>query len=140
MNIHKLFKHLGLALLLLALGTTGVWAGETADEQSIKKLLKDTFEKPESPLKVYPITITGDYAVAGWLQDDRGGRALLKKENGAWILQACGGDGLKSPGVLEKSGMSRINARKLVSAIGKAENRLPESEVKKFSELDDSMK
>jgi hypothetical protein len=133
----KLLSHL---VLLLCLAVPLGHADEMGDKKGIERLLKSSFEKPDAPLTVSPITITGRHAVAGWLQGDRGGRALLKKENGEWVLQACGGDGLKNPDVLEKSGISRGNAKKLVSAIAENEKQLPDSQVKKFSEFQDAMK
>ncbi len=133
----KLLSHLAI---LLCLAVPLGHADEMGDKKGIERLLKSSFEKPDSPLNVSPITITGNYAVAGWLQGDRGGRALLKRQNSEWVLQACGGDGLKNPDVLEKSGMTRGNAKKLASAIDKAEKQLPDSELKKFSEFQDAMK
>jgi hypothetical protein len=38
------------------------------DAQSIEHVMKALFEKPDAPLKVSPISIEGDYAVAGWIQ------------------------------------------------------------------------
>ena len=42
-----------------------------SEAQSIEHVLKALFEKPEAPLKVSPVSIEGEYAVAGWLQDPR---------------------------------------------------------------------
>ena len=54
------------------------------DDQAVQIVLKRQFDKPGAPLKVAPVSIEGGYAVAGWLQEQRGGRALLKKEKNEW--------------------------------------------------------
>lgn len=124
--------------VLLAMSAP-LYAGEGEDRQSIEKLLKDNFEKPALPLRVTPISFSENYAVAGWTQGERGGRALLKKEKGAWVLQACGGDGLKQVAVLQNSGLTRDGAVRLVSEIEQAERRIPSSDVEKFSRFEQSM-
>nr|WP_245278027.1 copper uptake system-associated protein [Rhizobium leguminosarum] len=37
------------------------------------------FERPDKPLDIAPVVIQADWAIVGWRQDGRGGRALLKK-------------------------------------------------------------
>ena len=36
------------------------------NEHQITMVLKAQFEKPEAPLRVEPINVDGDFAVAGW--------------------------------------------------------------------------
>jgi hypothetical protein len=52
------------------------------DARSVEHVLKAQFDKPEAPLSVAPVSVEGNYAVAGWLQGARGGRALLLAASG----------------------------------------------------------
>ena len=95
--------------LITALFTSAAFAHEPhapaaahamTDAQAIEHNMKKLFDKPDAPLAVAPVTIEGDYAIAGWIQSGKGGRALLKKEKGQWSIQVCGGDGLKKSSAL----------------------------------------
>jgi hypothetical protein len=101
--------------------------------QSIEHLMKAQFDKPEAPLTVVPVTIEGDYAIAGWIQKDKGGRALLKNEGGKWTIRVCAGDGLLRVSTLEMAGVSGPIAKRLAEKVAAAEKRLPVDQVKKFS-------
>ncbi len=103
------------------------------DEQSIAHAMKALFDKPGAPLKVGPVSVEGSFAVAGWIQNDRGGRALLKKERGHWSIQACGGDGLKQATTLAMSGLDQTSAVKLAQKIAASEKQMPSDQIKKFS-------
>jgi hypothetical protein len=48
-----------------------------------------TFDEPDHRLEVAPVAVVGDNAVAGWVQGNQGGRALLRKRNGKWVLILC---------------------------------------------------
>jgi hypothetical protein len=95
--------------------------------------MKAQFDKPEAPLSVVPVTVEGDYAIAGWIQHDRGGRALLKAEGGNWTIRVCAGDGLLQASMLEMAGVSGAAAKRLLEKVAAAEKRLPVDLVKKFS-------
>jgi copper(I)-binding protein len=90
------------------------------DEDSIRQLLFSTFDKPQSPLIVEPIVVTGDHAIAGWSQSDMGGRALLRRRQGAWSLILCSGDGIRSSDALRHAGVPSgddvVLSRRLVEA------------------------
>lgn len=103
------------------------------DAQSIEHAMKALFDKPGAPLKVAPVSVEGAYAVAGWIQNDRGGRALLKKESGKWSIQVCGGDGLKQVETLTMTGMDRTAANKLSQKVLAAEKQMSSDQVKKFA-------
>ncbi len=103
------------------------------DAQAIEHSMKKLFDKPEAPLSVAPISIEGDYAVAGWIQSGKGGRALLKKEKGQWSIQVCGGDGLKNSSALVQTGMSTTTADRLVKKVQLAEAKLSADQLKKLS-------
>lgn len=110
------------------------------DAQAIEHNMKKLFDKPDAPLAVAPITIEGDYAMAGWIQSGKGGRALLKKEKGQWSIQVCGGDGLKKASALSQTGMSSATAERLVAKVQTAEARLSADQLKKLSMFDGIVK
>lgn len=101
--------------------------------QAIEHVMKAQFDKPQAPLTVVPVTVEGDYAIAGWIQKDRGGRALLKAEGGKWTIRVCAGDGLLQASTLEMAGVSGPTAKRLLEKVAAAEKRLPVDQVKKFS-------
>lgn len=103
------------------------------DAPSIEHAMKSLFDKPNAPLKVVPVSVEGAYAVAGWIQNDRGGRALLKKENGKWSIQVCGGDGLKEVSSLAMAGMDKTSANRLAQKIAMAEKQMTSDQVKKLA-------
>ena len=108
-------------------------AAKMTDEQSIEHAMKALFDKPGAPLKVAPVSVEGAYAVAGWIQNDRGGRALLKKANGKWSIQLCGGDGLKQAANLTMTGMEQAAANKLSQKVLAAEKQMSSDQIKQFA-------
>jgi len=103
------------------------------DAQAIEHSMKKLFDKPDAPLAVAPVSIEGDYAVAGWIQSGKGGRALLKKEKGQWSIYVCGGDGLKHASALVQTGMSITTADRLAKKVQLAEAKLSADQLKKLS-------
>lgn len=110
------------------------------DAQAIERSMKKLFDKPDAPLAVAPMSIEGDYAVAGWIQSGKGGRALLKKEKGQWSIQVCGGDGLKQASALVQTGMSSATADRLVKKVQSAEAKLSADQLEKLSMFEGVMK
>nr|WP_312477358.1 copper uptake system-associated protein [Achromobacter ruhlandii] len=103
------------------------------DAEQAAKAMRDIWDKPDAPLVVEPVVIEGDYALAGWVQLERGGRALLRKVHGQWRVHVCGGDGLKDADALAMAGMSPEGAGKLAAAASEAEAKLPEAHRAKFA-------
>ncbi len=93
--------------------------------RAIRQLLLATFDRPEARLSVDPIVVEGDHAVAGWLQDGRGGRALLRRSKGAWVVWLCSGESLRSADTLRKTGIAAGIADTLAKRLQEAEARLP---------------
>lgn len=145
-----------LKSLLCALGVAALGAGaaqegashpvqahakvRTTDAQAIEQVLKKQFDKPQAPLVVNPVSIEGDFAVAGWTQDARGGRALLHREKGYWGIALCGGDGLVQADALVQSGLTASAAKRLAQAIQTAEAKLPADQRKKLSTFEGTVK
>lgn len=131
------------ALLFFALGPSTAHEKPAAHKTaapSVEQVMKAQFDKPDAPLTVVPVSIEGDFAIAGWVQKDRGGRALLKTEGGQWRIQVCAGDGLLQVSALEMAGVNRTVAKRLIEKVLAAEKRLPADQVKKLSLFEGMLK
>lgn len=105
----KVFRGALAFALLLIVGACGQdTSGEEAD---IRALMHQAWDRPDAPLEVGPIAVSGSNALAGWTQGDTGGRALLSKRNGAWTVVLCSGDAIKSEPALVASGVPPSDAR-----------------------------
>jgi len=137
----KLFKHAATALLMVGL-LLPFWAHSAPDSnaQQITAVMKKQFDRPDAPLAVEPVTVDGDYAVAGWIQGAKGGRALLQKEQGQWRISVCGGDGLTQAKVLESTGMHPLMAKKLAAATLAAEAKLSADKRRMFASFEGMLK
>jgi periplasmic copper chaperone A len=103
------------------------------DAADIEAVMKSIFDKPENPLSVGPIAVEADHAVAGWVQGDMGGRALLRKKDGAWTIHLCSGDSLKDAAILARTGIPDALASKLAAALASAEASADPARVGKFA-------
>lgn len=95
-------------------------AGGT-DAEQIEALLMAQFDRPEAPLRVAPITIQGQVAVAGWSQDSKGGRAFLRKDDMGWFVELCAGESLVQPATFVSMGLNSAEAQSLAAAVNGAE-------------------
>lgn len=105
-------------------------------QQTIPARLKAMFETPEKPLTVNPVVVQGDWAIAGWIQDGRGGRALLKNGPHGWSVYLCSGDGITEANALQKVGLSAADASALSSALKAAEAKLDTKTLQLFSSFE----
>ncbi|WP_409278915.1 copper uptake system-associated protein [Pseudomonas defluvii] len=119
--------------LLLACSPLLALADTASEQQSIEHLLRSNFERPDVPLDVGPVTVEGDHAVAGWLQDQRGGRALLRKGPHGWRVVLCAGDALLAPATLRSAGLGEQDAERLSQAVRQAESSQPAKRIKQFA-------
>lgn len=102
------------------------------DHQSdIIASMKAVWDKPDNPLTVKPVVIADDFAIAGWLQGDKGGRALLKKGPHGWQTQLCAGD--ITPSLLHQAGVPRTTAKQLLAQQSVAEKNLSKADVTQLS-------
>ncbi len=115
-------------------------AASDESAQSIPAILKTMFERADKPLTVEPVVVQGDWAIAGWRQDGRGGRALLKKGPHGWRLTLCSGDGIKDAASLEKVGLTSVDAAALATALHDAEAKLDPGIVKLFASFEGTVK
>lgn len=125
------------SILLIAIPIVGAFA--ESNEQKIIHLMKSMFDSPDNPLSVNPVVLTDDYAIAGWVQGERGGRALLKRKDGEWKIHLCAGDGLKEAHMLEHAGIDHNKAIELTSMLAKAEAGIDKSILAKFTSFEGVM-
>ena len=106
------------------------------DEHQIVALLRANFDRPEAPLAVAPVVVVGDHAIAGWTQDKRGGRALMRRVRGKWTIHLCSGDPLKHADMLASTGMAPQTAKILASRLADAEKGLPAATLALFASFE----
>jgi hypothetical protein len=139
--MHLLTCRFVLRQLLVCMSLlTGLVMAQTPDSDQIRKAMMAVFDKPSDPLKVNPVVVQGGYAVTGWIQGERGGRAVLHKVHGQWHILVCGGDGLREATVLTQTGMSAGAAFSLAKSLASAEARLPPDVLKKLGLFDGIVK
>ncbi|NKK81558.1 copper uptake system-associated protein [Rhizobium leguminosarum] len=105
-------------------------------QQAIPARLKVMFERPDKPLDITPVVVQADWAIVGWRQDGRGGRALMKKTHHGWSIYLCSGDSLKDTGTLETIGLSADDAAGLAAKLKDAEAGLDSSALALFSSFE----
>lgn len=94
------------------------------DKAAIVHVIKSTWETPERQIVIDPVIVEGDHGLAGWLQGERGGRALLRREKGAWSVILCSGDPLKEAANLMTAGVPASIASVLAAALDAEERKL----------------
>lgn len=133
MNVHSRRHWLRMSALtpflacgVVLLAPLAVQAAEADDVGAIRQVLMRTFDRPEARLRVDPVVVHKQHAVAAWQQDDRGGRALMRRtdDGKAWEITLCAGDGLRQADTLAATGMSAADASALAQAVVKAESTL----------------
>ena len=130
-------RSLVAACIVLGVSSAPVFAND--DKHVIAHLMKSMFDTPENPLTVEPVVVLGDNAIAGWVQGDKGGRALLWRVDGQWQIRLCSGDGLKDPKLLENANISAADAATLVAELTAAEAALDPALLAKFSSFQGTM-
>lgn len=115
-------------------------APKGSDSEQIAAVMKKQFDRPDAPLSVAPVTVLGNYAVAGWFQGGKGGRALMQKEAHGWFISVCAGDGLKDAKVLQTTGMPADHAAKLATAVKAAEAKLSKDQLALFASFEGMLK
>lgn len=130
-------RHLWIVILALLMAVSAA-AGEQVNdtEAAIKTLMAAQFDRPEQHLKVDPVIVEGDHAIAGWVQGDMGGRALLRRKGQNWQLVLCSGDQIKGADALVKIGLPEPVATSLARRLADAESRLPQATLAMFSKFD----
>lgn len=107
-------------------------AAEESMQAQIIQVLKNQFDRPVNPLEVPVVVISGDYAVADWLQDNRGGRALLRHDADGWRTLMCSGAQFKSPQALRQAGLQENDASLISKELSRKEQSLTDEQLKKI--------
>lgn len=110
--------------------------GDMSDEEFITMQQKNAFETPDNPLTVEPIVVMGDYAVAGWVQGELGGRVFWQRVDGVWTAVFCSGPSLTEASTLVERGVPQAEAEALVAAVVAAEAELPAEIVALFDSFE----
>jgi hypothetical protein len=119
-----------LALCVVALFTlTSCDAKQgTSDNQKIETSLRSMFETPDNPLHLQPVVAVSDYAVVGWIQGDRGGRAFLRKKGDVWSVVLCSGKALMGTALLKDMGTPAPIAEKIATQVAAAEASMTDAQ------------
>lgn len=114
-----------IGLLIAGLTLSLVCAVAKAKETTaIEMVLKAQWDKSKHPIRIPVIVMQGDYAIADWIQEQRGGRALLKRDQQNWQTLLCGDANMKQVSNLVSAGVTREDAKHLAAALEQAEKRL----------------
>jgi periplasmic copper chaperone A len=125
-KIHRAILMLTLSVVAGTFAFSQTASAHDMNEYNITMVMKSMFEKVDAPVTIAPISVEGDYAVAGWVQGGRGGRAFLQKFKDQWAIAVCGGSGLTQASAMQSIGMKSIAATRLASAVVLAESKLDE--------------
>lgn len=128
------FAVLMMVLPLLHAADSTALAASGKDESAVSAVLMKSWSRADAPLFVAPVTVVENYALAGWVQAERGGRALLmRKPSGEWAVQLCGGDALKEVETLKQSQVPDAIASELSTRNATAEAKIPSATRALFS-------
>lgn len=111
-----------------------------ADTAAIETLMRATWDRPDAPLDVGPVAVSGDHAVADWTQDEMGGRALLTKHEGQWRVVLCAGDSIRTAEGLEGVGVPDNTARALATQLANQERQTTPTRLAAISRFEGIMR
>lgn len=121
-----------MCALLIGSGASGAFAQKADPATAIKQRIGQTYDRPGHKVDTAPVVVVGDYGLADWTQGPKGGRALLRKANGAWEIMACGGDGFKDAKVLKDAGIPDATAQQLIAQLNQAERSVAPERIRQF--------
>ncbi|HTR08603.1 MAG TPA: copper uptake system-associated protein [Paraburkholderia sp.] len=128
-------KQIGIVVALSVLIVSGFAQADANEDDvcQIQSLISRTYDRPDQKVEADPVVVESGHALADWTQGEMGGRALLQRRDGKWILIACGGDGFKDARQLQDAGLSYANAKALVAKLQEAERHADPERVRRFS-------
>ncbi|QLI82321.1 copper uptake system-associated protein [Chitinibacter fontanus] len=129
-------KYLGAALFVATLFSANMALAD--DTSDIIHSLKATWDKADNPLAVKPVVIVEQYAIAGWQQGGRGGRAILQKSSHGWQAQLCAGE--ITTHLLLQAGVPANHAKRLLTDLNVAEKAMTSKEVAQMSSFEGVIK
>jgi len=110
-----------------------------SDPQQVSQSIRSMFETPDNPIHLEPIVAVSTFAVAGWIQGERGGRALLRKRNGEWNVVLCSGDALTRADMLTNMGVPNDVAVRIATQVVEAESRMTAAQRKLLSSFGETV-
>jgi hypothetical protein len=126
-------KKITFVMAMLTFANMNIAQANPEDEIIITQVMLTQWDKPENPLHVAPIVVAADYAMAGWTQGEKGGRALLRKHHGNWQVLLCGGNALTKTEQLTQAGLETKTANDLIKGFKQQAQQLSSQEIEKMS-------
>ena len=120
-------------MTMLAFASANIAQANQDDEINITQAMLKQWDKPESRLNVAPIVVATDYAMVGWTQGKKSGRALLHKHHGNWQVLLCCGDALTKTEQLTKASLDVKTTNALIKGFKKQVQQLSVQEIEKMS-------
>lgn len=125
MSKYKFFMPIGFfAFFATITFFSAVVIADTAQQIAITEVIKQQWEKPNHPVLVPVVVVSNEFAIADWIQEPRGGRALLRLNGGHWQALICGDNHLKQYKRLMDMGVPSTDAEKLIASLTQAETQL----------------
>lgn len=133
MSWHPMWRA-GATLIMLALANGGIAHAAPPDDAAlVRQVIAASYDRPDLKVETAPVSILDDYAVAGWVQGPRGGRALLRKRHGQWHVVACAGDAFTRAAALRQAGMPAAAAAELARRVAEAERTTHPERLRRFA-------
>lgn len=98
-------------------------------KEEVIRAIKLQWEKPDYLVAVPVVAVRQEFAIADWLQGNRGGRAMLRKMHGVWQTLACGDAKMKTVAQLKQFGVPEPQAQLLIQALNEQEQHLTQEEL-----------
>lgn len=94
---------------------------DVAQHVAIEATIKSQWDKPDHPIRVLAVVVSGQHAIADWIQEPKGGRALLMLSAGQWQTLMCGDANIKLLSHLVSAGVPQADAEKLITSLEQSE-------------------
>lgn len=125
MNRYRFFLPIGFFVFFAIITIyAAMVVADTAQEIAIAETIKQQWNKPNRPVSLPAVAISGDFAIADWIQEPKGGRALLRFNAGHWQTLMCGDVNLMQQRRLEEAGVPANDAEKLIASLIQSEAKL----------------
>ena len=122
-----------IAIFLIVLTTAAHAHDAIDDKQSIRNTINNTYDTPQHKVVIEPIVIQGEFAVASWIQQDKGGRVVLfRNAQEKWDIVLCSGEAVKEVEFLVQIGIPQSDADELTKALVAAEENLDAEKIALF--------
>jgi hypothetical protein len=130
---YKMINLKRLLMAIFAITSCSISIAASTDQIEIINTISRIYDKPNLKVTTNPISINENFAIADWTQGNRGGRALLKKDNGHWAIITCGADEIKDLKNLKDAGISTSVAKALIEQLNQLEKSIDPNQIHLFS-------